>query len=65
MKKEMKNKKEEELLKEVKELKKKVEDENTKKEKERWVSNARWMVIGLVMIALAFVLWRCVIAIGS
>ena len=61
----MNDKKEEELLKEVKELKKKVEDENTKKEKERWVSNARWMVIGLVMIALAFVLWRCAIAIGS
>lgn len=53
-----------ELLKEVKELKKKIEDESTEQQKARTISNARWAVIGLMMMGLAFVLWRCAVGIG-
>lgn len=53
-----------ELLKEVKDLKKKIEDENKEKQKERTISNVRWMIAGLVMMTLSFIFWRCGVDIG-
>lgn len=48
-----------------KDVKKIVEEIKEEQKKANTVSNARWMVVGLMIMALAFVLWRCAAAIGS
>lgn len=58
----MKDKKEEELLKEVKELKKEITKEHKEKQKERSSSALIW--IGIFLMIVAFFLWRCGISIG-